>query len=311
MRGYKIPTNHSSHQTILIKSTPAKDTWTAVKPQELFVHLIARATSRVVAGDALRRNEEWHNTASSYSVNVGITLFLLRPFPNFLRPLVAPFLPSVRQMKHQLRFVKSLFIPMINERRATEAANDPGYVKPDDFLQWMMDMAEDEQDHDPEALAHHMLLLMSLAIVHTSTMALCHALYDLILRPEYLGPLREEISRTLSDGWENATKMSLDAQRRMDSFLRESQRFGPPGECGCFFIFVYLLLSIQIDCRNVMLIYNSILPPHRQRAIHTIRWPPPPQRSTHLLPLRPNEQRPLLHRKSRCFRWVPMVSGSQ
>lgn len=194
------------------------------------MHLISRATSRVVAGESLRRNEEWLNTASSYSVNVGLTVILLRPFPNFLRPFVAPFLPPVRQMKQQLQFVKDLFRPMILERREAEAANDPGYVKPDDFLQWMMDGAEDEQDYDPEALAHHMLLLMSLAVVHTSTMAMCHILYDLIHRPEYLDPLRDEITRTLPDGWENGTKMSFDAQRRMDSFLRESQRFGPPGE---------------------------------------------------------------------------------
>lgn len=197
----------------------------------MFVHLIVRATSRVVAGEALRRNEQWLNTASSYSVNVGLTVLLLRPFPKFIRPLIAPFLPPVRQMKKQLRFVKGLFIPMINERRAAQALNDPHYVKPDDFLQWMMDMAEDERDFDPEMLAHHMLLLMSLAVVHTSSMAMCHALYDLILMPEYLVPLREEIGRTLSSGWENASKASLESQRRMDSFLRESQRFGPPGEC--------------------------------------------------------------------------------
>jgi cytochrome P450 len=124
---------------------------------------------------------------------------------------------------------------MIIERRITRekatAENDPGYVAPDDFLQWMMDMAEDEQDLDPELLAHHMLLLTSLAVVHTSSMAMCHALYDLILMPEYLAPLREEIRETLMSGWENATKMSFDNQRRLDSFLRESQRFGPPGEC--------------------------------------------------------------------------------
>lgn len=197
----------------------------------MFGQLIARATSRVVAGESFRNNKIWLDTASSYSANVGITIFLLRPIPNFLRPLVAPFLPSVRQMKHQVRFVKDLFVPIINERRAAEAAGDPAYVKPDDFLQWMMDLAEDEQDHDPEALAHHMLLLMTLAVVHTSSMALCHALYDLIVRPEYLDPLREEINRTLKGGWDNATKSSFDAQRRMDSFLRESQRFGPPGEC--------------------------------------------------------------------------------
>ncbi|KAJ5735838.1 uncharacterized protein N7483_000963, partial [Penicillium malachiteum] len=211
-----------------------EDDWVSIKPHEMFVHLIARATSRVVAGDVLRRNEQWLNTASSYSVNVGITIFLLRPFPTWLRPLVARFFPSVRQMKAQLRFVKDLFIPMINERWAAQekalAENDPGYVPPDDFLQWMMDMAKDEQDKDPELLAHHMLLLMSLAVVHTSSMAMCHALYDLLLMPEYLYPLREEVNETLSGGWENATKSSLDNQRRLDSFLRESQRFGPPGE---------------------------------------------------------------------------------
>ncbi|KAJ5182992.1 hypothetical protein N7492_000608 [Penicillium capsulatum] len=207
-----------------------EDRWVPVKPHEMFVDLIVRATSRVVAGEALNRNEEWLNTASHYSVNVGLTVLLLRPFPKFMRPFVAPFLPPVRQMKQQLRFVKDLFIPMIHARRVAEASDDPSYIKPDDFLQWMMDMAEDEQDLDPEMLAHHVLLLMSLAVVHTSSMAMCHALYDLISRPEYLDPLREEIARTLSSGWDNASKASLDNQRRLDSFLRESQRFGPPGE---------------------------------------------------------------------------------
>ncbi|KAJ5689253.1 hypothetical protein N7462_003645 [Penicillium macrosclerotiorum] len=207
-----------------------EDRWVSAMPHQVFVRLIARATSRVVAGDSLRRNEEWLNTASSYSVNVGVTILLLRPFPKFLRPFVALFLPSVRQMKQQLRFVKDLFIPMINERRAAEAAATSDYIKPDDFLQWMMDMAEDEQDMDPEALAHHMLILMSLAVVHTSSIAMCHALYDLICMPEYQEPLRVEIRKTLSSGWNNATKSSFDSQRRLDSFLRESQRFGPPGE---------------------------------------------------------------------------------
>lgn len=205
----------------------------------MFVSLISRATSRVLA-HSLRRNEQWLDIASNYSVNVGITILLLRPFPNFLRPFIAPYLPSVQQMKKQLQFAKNLLIPMINERRAAEAANNSGYVKPDDFLQWMMDMAEDEQDLDPEALAHHNLILMSLAVVHTSSIALCQILYDLIARPEYIEPLREEIMQTLSSEWDHATKASFDAQKRMDSFLRESQRWGPPGECAQSFLFLLI-----------------------------------------------------------------------
>jgi cytochrome P450 len=197
----------------------------------MFVKLIARATSSVVGGETLRRNEKWLNIASNYSINVGTTVFLLRPFPAWLRPLIAPFLPCVRAMKEQLRVVKNdIFVPMILERRAAEQANGPVNTKPDDFLQWMMDMEEEEEDRDPDLLAHHLLILMSLAVVHTSAMAMCQALYDLVLMPEYLVPLRDEIRRTLRDGWENATQASFVAQRRMDSFLRESQRFNPPGE---------------------------------------------------------------------------------
>lgn len=210
-----------------------KDHWVPVKPQELFIRLVARVTSRVVAGDKLRCNEEWLNLASNYTMNVGLAVLLLRPFPRFIRSLVAPFLPPVRQMKRQLRFVKDLFRPMIEQRRVAdiEHAEDPLYERPDDFLQWMMDLAEEDQDQDPEQLAHHMLLLMSLAVAHTSSMAMTHALYDLIVRPEYLPPLRDEIEKTLKGGWEKATKASFESQRRLDSFMRESQRFGPPGDC--------------------------------------------------------------------------------
>lgn len=208
------------------------DDWIKINPSDMSTRLIALATSRVMAGDILRQNEEWLNVASSYAHNVGITLLLLRPVPKYLRPIVAPFLPCVQQMKKQLCFTKDLFIPLINERKQTEKIDGAAYTKPDDFLQWMMDLSEDEGENlDPDALAHHMLLLVTLAVTHTSTMALCHCLYDLIINPEYIEPLREEMRRTLPDGWYKATQASLNGQARLDSFLRESQRFGPPGEC--------------------------------------------------------------------------------
>ncbi|KAJ5512218.1 hypothetical protein N7463_001770 [Penicillium fimorum] len=197
----------------------------------MFTRLIALSTSRMMAGDILRENEEWLNIASNYAVNVGITILLLRPIPKYLRPVVAPFLPSVRKMKRQLRFAKKLFIPIINERRLAQQVKDPNYTKPDDFLQWMMDLSMEKNENlGPDTLAHHMLLLVTLAVTHTSTMALCHCLYDLVTRPEYIEPLREEMSRTLPDGWYKATQASLKEQSRLDSFLRESQRFAPPGE---------------------------------------------------------------------------------
>ncbi|KAJ5146395.1 uncharacterized protein N7515_000959 [Penicillium bovifimosum] len=208
-----------------------EDDWVKINPTEMSSRLIVLATSRVMAGDMLRRNEEWLNVASSYAHNVGVTIVILRPVPKYLRPIVARFLPSVQQMKKQLKFAKALFVPLIEERKLAEEDGGSAWTKPDDFLQWIMDLNKAQgEDLDADALAHHMLLLVTLAVTHTSTMALCHGLFDLAMRPEYLEPLREEMLRTLPDGWYKATQASLLGQVRLDSFLLESQRFGPPGE---------------------------------------------------------------------------------
>lgn len=206
------------------------DKWVPANAYNMLLGLITRSTSRIVVGEAICRDEQWLETVTSYTVNVGVTVVLLRPVPKPLRPVVAKFLPSVRKLNRQTKFAKEeLFIPMIKARYHAEA-NDPNYQKPDDFLQWMIDLADNPRDKDPDFMAHNLFIIMSLAVVHTSSMLMTHILYDLIKMPEYLEPLREEISQTLSNGWSNATQASFIAQHRMDSFMKEVQRFNPTGE---------------------------------------------------------------------------------
>lgn len=192
--------------------------------------LINRSTSRIIVGDTLCRSEQWLDTVTRYTENLGLTIILLRPLPRFLRPLVARILPSVRYLNKTLKWVtEDVFVPMILQRREAEA-NDPEYQKPDDFMQWMMDSAESEFDKDPGNIAHGLMIIMALAVIHTSTMLITQGLYDLMIRPEYLEPLRHEIVDTLKNGWANATKADFAAQVRLDSFLRESQRLHPTSE---------------------------------------------------------------------------------
>ncbi|EAW14794.1 cytochrome P450 [Aspergillus clavatus NRRL 1] len=206
------------------------DKWVSVNLYDMILNILTRATSRVIVGETVCRNPKWLQTVTNYTVNLGITVMLLRPFPEFLRPMIAKVLPSVKKLRTQLRYVqKELFIPMILSRRYSEK-NEPAYEKPDDFLQWMMDLAEDDFDKDPANLSQNLLIVMSLAVVHTSTMLMTHTLFDLIIRPEYAQSLREEIAATLPDGWDNATQAAFASQRRLDSFMRESQRFNPTGE---------------------------------------------------------------------------------
>ena len=57
--------------------------------------------------------------------------------------------------------------------------------------------------------------------------SMTHVLYDLAARPEYLQPLREEIEAVIAtDGW---TKAGMGKMWKLDSFLRESQRYNGIG----------------------------------------------------------------------------------
>ncbi|PTU21085.1 hypothetical protein P175DRAFT_0516669 [Aspergillus ochraceoroseus IBT 24754] len=213
-----------------IEVPECKGRWVPVTLYDMILKLINRATSRVIVGDELCRSEQWLGTVTSYTHNLGITLILLRPVPTFLRPLVAKFLPSVRYLERTLKWVKDdVFVPMIVARRAAQKDN-PEAPKPDDFMQWMMELADNPFDEDPRNIAQGLMVIMALAVLHTSSMLITHALYDLMLHPEYLEPLRAEIQTTLPDGWINGTQAAFATQRYLDSFLRESQRLNPTSE---------------------------------------------------------------------------------
>ncbi|KAL4929672.1 cytochrome P450 [Aspergillus undulatus] len=206
------------------------DRWVPINLYYTILKLITRSTSRIIVGDTLCRSQSWLDTVTKYTENLGLILLLLRPLPCPLRSIVASFLPPTRYLKKTMTCVKKeVFVPMILERREKEAI-DPSYEKPDDFIQWMMDTADNEYDREPRNIAQGVMIVMALAVVHTSTMLITQGLFDLLIRPEYLGPLREEINETLNDGWEGATKQHFAMQVKLDSFLRESQRLNPSSE---------------------------------------------------------------------------------
>ena len=153
---------------------------------------------------------------------------ILRLFPSYLHPVIAMVLPSAWRVQANLRMAKRFIIPMVARRRAAEQSGDFDYKKPNDLLQWMMDAA-DENDGQPQKLAHRQLLL-SFASIFTTTMSAAHCLYDICARPEYFAPLREEAIDMLGEasGWKKTT---LDKMRKLDSLLKESQRVNPISLC--------------------------------------------------------------------------------
>ena len=83
-----------------------------------------------------------------------------------------------------------------------------------------------ERDGKPEKLAHRELVI-TLASIHTSTMAAIHTFYDIYAHPEYIQPLREEVVNCVEEegGW---SRVTFNKMLKMDSFMKESQRLNPP-----------------------------------------------------------------------------------
>lgn len=201
--------------------------WTPVHINELVVRIVARVSARVFVGPNLCRNEKWLYTSIHFTKNVGITRNTLRLFPAVLRPIAARLMPSYWRIYSNLSTAQRMIGPIITERRAA-ATENLDYEKPNDFLQWMIDNATPQEGH-PFALAHRQLLV-SLASIHTTSMQTSHFVYDLCAHPEYVEPLREEIVSVLRED-NGFKKTTLNKLRKMDSFLKESQRMNPPLVC--------------------------------------------------------------------------------
>ena len=93
--------------------------------------------------------------------------------------------------------------------------------KPADFLQWMTDDAKgDEQDQT------FIQLKMRFAAIHTSAATPMQLIYDLCMMPEYIGGLREEIESACATR-SPTNKQALMQLPKLDSFMKESQRFNP------------------------------------------------------------------------------------
>ena len=182
-----------------------------------FVDMVARVTSRMFGGRRLSKNDEWVESTTKFAEDGFIGAQTIKSIPFVLRPLVAKFIPALRRIKLYHKRARDVIIPLLNEREETGE-------KPMDFLQWMTDSARPEEQ-SKEFLAIIQLKL-SFAAIHTSAAAPMQLLYDLCAMPEYIEPLRQELETVLKE-FGSLTKQALSKLKKLDSIMKESQRFNP------------------------------------------------------------------------------------
>ncbi|KAI9685127.1 MAG: hypothetical protein M1822_004714 [Bathelium mastoideum] len=196
---------------------PPCEDWTELRMPEPFVKIVARVTSRMFGGTQLSKNDDWVHSTIKFAEDGFIGAQTIKRVPVILRPLAAKLIPALRRIKIHHRNARAAIFPMLEQRELSAK-------KPVDFLQWMTDDAKGhEQAKDFLAMIQ---LKLSFAAIHTSAAAPMQLLYDLCSMPEYVEPLREEISSVLEKHG-SFTKAALAELVKLDSIMKESQRFNP------------------------------------------------------------------------------------
>ncbi|KAH7322513.1 putative cytochrome P450 [Stachybotrys elegans] len=198
---------------------PQGNDWAPICPADTFTQIISRASNRMLGGKALSRNAEWTATSIDFTTDTWLASQRLKEFPAVTRSLVKHFIPEMSRVYRHQEVARKVICPLVRQRLQNPE-------KPHlDLLQMLWDAASGE-DKTPEFMAYTGLVV-SFAAIRTSSSVPVHLVYDLCARPEYLEPLREEIGTMLEQENGHYTKAGLARLVKLDSFMKESQRFNP------------------------------------------------------------------------------------
>ncbi|KAJ6511236.1 cytochrome P450 [Mycena vulgaris] len=183
------------------------------------IDIIARSTNRLFIGLPYCRNIEYLKFSVQNTVDIMVAAQVIGMLPVALRPILAPL---ISRRKRNLKIAIGYLGPLVEERIAMAQNHGPDWEgKPNDLISWLLEAAAPEQRTVPSIVTR--VLSLNMAAIHTTSLTFTHALYDLAAFPEYVPSMREEAARAVRDaGWSTA---ALDNMYKIDSFLRESQRF--------------------------------------------------------------------------------------
>ena len=171
----------------------------------------------MMGGKALSRNSEWTETSINFTTDTWLASQRLKTFSPWLRPIAQYIIPEMAKVRSHSSVARRIICPIMESRREN-GSNEL------DLLQMLWDGAEGA-DKTPEFLAYT-ALAVSFAAIRTSSSVPTHLLYDLCARPEYVDSLRTEVEDMLAEEG-SFTKAGFNKLVKLDSFMKESQRFNP------------------------------------------------------------------------------------
>lgn len=173
---------------------PPTDDWTAVNINHELSQIVSLISGRIFVGPQLNRDDEWMETNICFSEDIYAAGVVLKKRSYFHKLITVWFstCPELQRMDKCKAIAHKLFIPMIKQRERLLEKN-PDYPLPNDAITWVMNMSAMEYPRPTYEQQAELQLMLSMASIHTSRTTLTNTLYDLLSRPEYIGPLRAEV----------------------------------------------------------------------------------------------------------------------
>lgn len=206
---------------ILATEFPDCQEWTPFKVQPFMIRTVARLSGRVFVGPTLNRVEEWMDVSINFAITAFIAVIKLQFFPPWMRPFAQYLVSELRTIDKDLEKAQAMLAPVIEER--IRDSETPGYEKHDDYAQWLLDVLPDDQKRDYYIQAKIQLLL-SAASIHTTSNLTTDCIYDLAVHQDMQEILRQEAQDVFEDDEAWGKKDSMGKLKKLDSFIKESQR---------------------------------------------------------------------------------------
>ncbi|KAF7182336.1 hypothetical protein CNMCM7691_001816 [Aspergillus felis] len=170
--------------------------WNTVPAYSLLANVTARVTALALVGPELCRNREWIDISLQTTFAIFNAAFTIR----------AKYSPGWRWLARWQSDAPRKMRAM--RARAVELLTPCD--KP-------LARIADEQ------------LFLTVASMHTTSSSLTSVLYDLLIRPEYCAEITQEVQDALAECGGNWTLQQVAKMKKLDSFMKESQRVHPIG----------------------------------------------------------------------------------
>ncbi|PSR88504.1 cytochrome P450 [Coniella lustricola] len=193
-----------------------------VQGYDLLRRIICTVNGFCFFGDELANNEKFMSKIFTYNQVVIQAAEVLRLLPEFMKSIVGPIVSRTSEIQS---FIFETLNEVVARRMEDRRLRETGEISapaPSDMIEWIIETAPTHLGWTSRRVTYEIIAIW-FGSVHALSATATYALFDLCEHPEYIEPLRKEVTGPAYDEFIATTK----GLPLLDSFIKESSRLSP------------------------------------------------------------------------------------